>query len=243
MKMPSGREAGKRGPRKDGERLSADGRQPPASAELRGKRGCAFGCRPLTSLALTPLESWSTCMSFRIAHPSDAPILAAISMEVWLGTYIRRGVNAFFAEYALQEFTSDKFLALLQDCNEHVIVSENEEGLDGFIRISSGKVAPVSGCSTMEISTLYVQPRHHGKGIGRLLLKRGLDYARDANTPSVWLMSNSENVSAIAFYLRHGFEKVGSTHFRIQDQGYLNDVLSCVISPQAKERGLTTQDQ
>ncbi|WP_425336129.1 GNAT family N-acetyltransferase [Sinorhizobium numidicum] len=33
---------------------------------------------------------------------------------------------------------------------------------------------PIRGCSTTEISTLYVQPRHHGKGIGKGLLNEGL---------------------------------------------------------------------
>jgi ribosomal protein S18 acetylase RimI-like enzyme len=169
-------------------------------------------------------------MGLRIARASDAPILAAISIEVWLGTYIRRGVNSFFADYALNEFTTDKFSALLQDSSEHIIVSENEEGLDAFIRISSGKVAPVAGCSTMEIATLYVQPRHRGTGIGQSLLERGLDFARDAKAPSVWLTTNSENAPAIAFYLKQGFEKVGTTHFRIQDQGYLNDVFRRAVS-------------
>lgn len=163
-------------------------------------------------------------MKFRIARPSDAPILAAISIEVWLGTYIRRGVNAFFAEFALNTFTSAKLSALLEDPDEHVIVSENEDGLDGFIRISHGKAAPVTGCSTMEISTLYVQPRHHGRGLGKALLGQGLDHARTAGAPSVWLTTNSENTPAIAFYLKQGFEKVGTTHFRIQEQAYLNDV-------------------
>lgn len=169
-------------------------------------------------------------MNLRVARPSDAPILAAISIEVWLGTYIRRGVNVFFAEYALNEFTSDKFATLLEDPNERVIVSENEDGLDGFIRISHGKVAPVANCSTMEISTLYVQPRHHGRGVGRLLLEQGLNYARDTESPSVWLTTNSENAPAIAFYLKQGFERVGTTHFRIQDQAYLNDVFRHVVS-------------
>jgi ribosomal protein S18 acetylase RimI-like enzyme len=77
----------------------------------------------------------------------------------------------------------------------------------------------------MEISTLYVQPRHHGKGIGKLLLEQGLKYARDAGSPSVWLTTNSENSPAIAFYIKHGFEKVGTTNFHIQEQAYLNDVL------------------
>lgn len=167
-------------------------------------------------------------MNFRPACLSDAPILAAISIEVWLGTYIRRGVNAFFAEYALNEFTSDKLRALLEDQNEHIIVSENEDGLDGFIRVSQGKAEPVAN-SSMEISTLYVQPRHQGRGLGRLLLEQGLTYARNIGSPSVWLTTNSENAPAIAFYLKQGFEKVGTTHFRIQDQAYLNDVFRRMV--------------
>jgi hypothetical protein len=50
-------------------------------------------------------------------------------------------------------------------------------------------------------------------------------------SPSVWLTTNSENAPAIAFYLKQGFEKVGTTHFRIQDEGYLNDVFRRVVSP------------
>ncbi len=169
-------------------------------------------------------------MKFRLARASDAPALAAISIEVWLGTYIRKGVNAFFAEFALSAFTSSKLSALLEDPNEHVIVSENEDGLDGFIRMSHGKTAPVAGCSTMEISTLYVQPRHQGKGLGRALLEQGLNHARAAGETSVWLTSNSENTPAIAFYLRQGFESVGTSHFRIHDQTYPNDVFRHMLT-------------
>lgn len=169
-------------------------------------------------------------MTFRLARPADASILAVISIEVWLGTYIRHGVNAFFADYALSEFTAEKFSKLLDDPNEHIVVSENENGIDGFVRMSAGKTGPVAGCSSMEIATLYVQPRHHGRGLGRLLLEEGLKYARDAGSPSVWLTTNSENSPAIAFYMKHGFEKVGTTNFCIQDQAYLNDVFRRVVS-------------
>ncbi|KEP71686.1 GCN5 family acetyltransferase [Thioclava dalianensis] len=168
-------------------------------------------------------------MNFRAGQPSDAAALAAISIEVWLGTYIRKGVNALFADYALNEFTKPKMTAVLQGLNEHVVVSENDNGIDGFIRLTQGKESPVSGCSTMEISTLYFQPRHHGRGLGKALLEQGFVYARSVGVRSVWLTTNSENTSAIAFYLKQGFEKVGTTHFTIQDQAYLNDVFSRAI--------------
>ncbi|AGT08549.1 GNAT family N-acetyltransferase [Paracoccus aminophilus] len=163
-------------------------------------------------------------MTLRAASRADAPILAALSIEVWLGTYIRRGISAFFAQYALSEFTSEKFAALLDNPDEQFIVSENEDGLDGFIRLSQRKPAPVPDCFPFEISTLYVRPRHHGKGIGRGLLEAGMNHARAFGAPSLWLATNAENAPAIAFYLRQGFEQVGTTEFQIGDAAYPNDV-------------------
>ncbi|PCJ75906.1 MAG: GNAT family N-acetyltransferase [Rhodobacteraceae bacterium] len=141
-------------------------------------------------------------------------------MEVWLGTYMREGVNAFFADYVLREFTTAKFEVILKDPAESIWVSQNTTGIDGFVRVTRGKVAPVSGCSDVELTTLYVQGRHRGKGIGLALLKRALTLG------DPWLTTNTENEGAIAFYLAHGFAIVGKTHFKIQDQAYLNHVIA-----------------
>ena len=164
-------------------------------------------------------------MKFRAARTSDASSLAAIAIEVWLGTYIRKGVNAFFADYALSEFTAPRFETIMQDRDEHILVSENEEGIDGFIRITDRKSAPVPCGATTEIATLYVQPGHRGKGIGKGLLREALRKCAADGVPSLWLCVNSENTAAIAFYLAQGFENIGQTHFRIRDEAYLNEVL------------------
>lgn len=163
-------------------------------------------------------------MALRAPDISDASSIAAISIEVWVGTYLKRGVNGFFADYVLEQFTAAKIAAQIDDPDRFILVSENAEGIDGFICVASSSVAPVEGCSDVEIATFYVQPRHHGKGIGTQLLKAALDHCRACNAGSVWLATNAENDPAIAFYLSQGFEKVGETHFRIGDEGYLNNV-------------------
>lgn len=162
----------------------------------------------------------------RKAQKSDASSLAAISIEVWIGTYLKHGVNAFFADYALSEFTVSKSEKYISDPNQFILVSENHEGIDGFIRVSSGSTAPVSGCSSMEISTFYVQPRHHGKGVGKLLLDAAFYHCRKVGATSVWLATNAENAPAIEFYVKRGFEHVGETHFCIGEMSYLNNVYS-----------------
>ncbi len=153
---------------------------------------------------------------------SDASSIAAISIEVWIGTYLRHGVNAFFADYALSEFTPSKITDLIRDPDEFILVSEKEEGVVGFIRVSPARSTPVAGWSGMEISTFYVQPRHHGEGIGKHLLAAALEYCKGRR--AVWLTTNAENAPAITFYLGQGFKHIGETQFRIGDEGYLNNI-------------------
>ncbi len=164
-------------------------------------------------------------MHFRPARTEDASSLAAISLEVWIGTYLRKGVNAFFADYALNEFTGAKFEAILTSGSESIIVSENEDGIDGFIRVSFDSQAPTPERWATEIRTLYVQPRHHGKKLGKGLLNEALGLCRARSISEVWLTVNSENNSAIELYKAQSFCIVGQTHFRIADQAYLNEVM------------------
>ena len=165
-------------------------------------------------------------ITLRAARPEDVSSLAALSIEVWLGTYLRRGINGFFADYVFAELTPQRMAAHLAKDTESFIVSQNTEGIDGFIRISDGVKPPAgSGCA-VEIATLYVQPRHHGRGLGQALLQAGLRRCADLGASRPWLTTNSENTSAIGFYQRMGFEITGRTYFHVQDEAYPNEVLT-----------------
>ncbi len=74
-------------------------------------------------------------MKLRPAQKTDAASLAALSIEVWIGTYLRYGVSSFFAEFALREFTTARFEALIDEGADHLVVSENRDGIDGYIRL------------------------------------------------------------------------------------------------------------
>ena len=150
---------------------------------------------------------------------------------MWLGTYLRRGITTFFADFVLSEFTATRFEAMIKDENEWLYVSQNDEGIDGFIRVTSGVTGAIKGCGSTEITTFYVQPRHHGKGIGKALLAQALDQCRACGAESVWLTTNSENTPAIGFYEAMGFTQIGVTPFRIHDQAYENKVFSLTLKP------------
>ena len=64
-------------------------------------------------------------------------------------------------------------------------VSRNDEGIDGYIRVTTGVTTAPEWCGSTEITTLDVQPRHHGKGIGKALLDHALDHCRACGADTV----------------------------------------------------------
>lgn len=161
----------------------------------------------------------------RKAREQDASGLAAVSIEVWMGTYVRDGVSSLFADYVLSEFTAQNFRHAIDDRNLATWVSEDGIGIEGFVTVSSSATPPLGGCSSLEITTLYVRPRHQSGGRGAALLQCALEHCRALGGGNAWLKVNAENGRAIDFYRRHGFSKIGSTYFRIADQAYENHVM------------------
>ena len=178
---------------------------------------------PWLSRACVVLEG----MTLRRARLSDASSIAALSLEVWIGTYLKEGVNGFFADFVLSEFTKAMSEHLLRDPTQHIIVSQNADGIDGVMRLDMRR--QTEGCNGPEIATLYVQPRHHGKGIGKALLAAACAQCRRIGAPELWLTTNAQNDPAIAFYAAQGFVKIGETEFRIGDTGYLNNIYRLVL--------------
>lgn len=169
----------------------------------------------------------------RKADERDASVLAAVSMEVWLNTYLREGLTPLFADYALSEFTTRKFRGIINDPNHAIWVSECATGIDGFVLASSVAKPPLETCSSLEIMTLYVRPRQQTLGRGTILLRRALQHFRANGGESAWLKVNAENSRAIAFYHRHHFNNVGSTYFEISNQAFENFVMKIDLSQSA----------
>jgi ribosomal protein S18 acetylase RimI-like enzyme len=161
----------------------------------------------------------------RKAQERDVSGLAAVSIEVFLHTYLRDGVSPLFADYVLSEFTAQKFRNAIDDSSMAIWVSETGIGIDGFVTVCSAATPPLADCSPLEIITLYVRPSHQSGGRGVALLQRALEHCSGIGGESAWLKVNAENDQAIKFYHRHGFNKIGSTYFRIADQAYENYVL------------------
>ena len=88
--------------------------------------------------------------------------------------------------------------------------------LASFLIESGGQVAGFvnlwpcqKDASAMEITSLYVDPDHWGRGLGSKLMERAIDCVVDRGHRRVRLWVLADNVGARAFYERCGFRHEG----------------------------------
>ena len=177
-------------------------------------------------MSVSPAGPASRC-HVRPATEADAAALA----EVAAATFVlacppgmsERSVEAFIVEH----LTAERFAEYVADPIRAVLIAEEdaEEGARavGYAMLVHGEPydenarAVVRHRPTTELSKIYVLPDAHGGGVASDLIEAALVVAQDLGAAGVWLGTNQQNARAQRFYVKWGFEKVGTKRFWVGD--------------------------
>jgi mycothiol synthase len=78
---------------------------------------------------------------------------------------------------------------------------------DKPVGVVKGAADEYEDAPIMNIGALAVLPEYQGKGLGRLLLRASLHFAKEKSYQRTYLSVNAENDRALALYLQEGFKK------------------------------------
>lgn len=131
-------------------------------------------------------------MTVRPARPAEAAAISALALRAkahW-------GYDAAFLEACRDELTWTP-----QQVEQHDVLVRAADGL------LLGATARLGGGPDARLWAVFVDPDHHGAGIGRALLQELLDRARAAGCRS---MTIGADPNAEGFYLALGATRVGT---------------------------------
>lgn len=151
----------------------------------------------------------------RRATPDDAIALAQAGRTLFLQAYSGMIPAHEMAAYVANNYNETSQVSELSNPMAATLLLESEDKIAGFAHLLKNP-APVDGVEAdVELKRIYLDKEWHGTGMAQRLLNEVFAEARLLSAHAVWLAVWEENVRAISFYKKAGFEAVGSFEFRV----------------------------
>ncbi len=158
------------------------------------------------------MERPSTSKPIRIvrARPNHAEDLVRIRRAAKLARYHRTQTAQIARMKASFEHTPENKAIISmrrklqnqdQTANELIFAATVNGSIAGYTSVQTTSNKPLVGA-------LYVDPKHQGEGLGKLLLSTALDWHQ--HNKNVYLFVEDINTRAIEFYKQHGFVFTGN---------------------------------
>ncbi len=150
----------------------------------------------------------------RYATHKDAEMIAELSRKTFQDTFA-----AFNTKEDMQLFLDSNFnkqLLMEEVVTERNIflLAYNDGQLAGYARLrEDNNPEQLQGIPTLEIARIYATSEAIGTGIGKTLMEKAIEIARQRGKQILWLGVWEKNQRAIDFYTRWGFEKFSDHEF------------------------------
>jgi ribosomal protein S18 acetylase RimI-like enzyme len=162
-------------------------------------------------------------LTIRRALPEDAAALAEVAAATFALACPPDMKPESIAQFITENLTTTRFEEYVAAPGRVVLIAEQDSAAVGYLMLVHGEPydadvrAVLTHLPTTELSKIYVLPTAHGGGVARELLAASRDLARDAGASGMWLGTNQLNERAQRFYLKSGFERVGTKRFWVGD--------------------------
>ena len=146
-------------------------------------------------------------ITIRLASKKDAELIADMSRQTFYETFAAVNTKENMDKFMDEQFTRE---ALIKEVgapgNIFLLALEGDQPV-GYARIRENNNPPSLGThNAIEIARIYAATKAIGKGVGKALMQKGIDIAKEGEREFAWLGVWEKNQRAIDFYTSWGFE-------------------------------------
>jgi len=154
----------------------------------------------------------------KIADKTEAELIAELSRQTFYDSFEMYNTKENMNKFMNGQFTKEALMAEVGAAGNIFLLAYLAGEALGYARMHKGENPQELGdVSAIEIARIYAVQKEIGKGVGRLLMERCIEMAKEKNEKVIWLGVWEHNPRAIAFYLKWGFEKFGEHPFMLGD--------------------------
>ncbi|MDP9192896.1 MAG: GNAT family N-acetyltransferase [Acidobacteriota bacterium] len=164
----------------------------------------------------------------RCATPADAAALAELAERTYRDTFAAENNPDDLDAYLAKAYGEPQQRSEIEKADAVTLLVESDAGAELIAFAQLRRVSSPHG--EVEIARFYVDKLHHGRGVAQALMNAAVETARELGGTTLWLGVWERNWRAIAFYLKCGFEDVGSQPFLVGSDLQTDRVMARVIA-------------
>ena len=144
--------------------------------------------------------------------------LRKISMKTFEQTFGEYNTPENMEKYLNENLSIDKLKGEINNPKSQFFFIKNEGNIAGYLKVNVEEAqSEKMGNDTLEVERIYVDNNFQRKGLGKILMDKAFEIAREKKKKEIWLGVWEKNYKALAFYKKVGFAKTGQHVFELGD--------------------------
>lgn len=167
--------------------------------------------------------------------PDEIDILQKLSKQTFFESFSWGNSEENMARYLEEGFSLDKLSRELKYENTAFYFVKSANEVIGYMKLNAGRAqTELQKEDSFELERIYVLKDYQGKGIGRQLLDKAIQIAREKKASYIWLGVWEENKSAIQFYKKNGFIAFDEHYFMVGDDKQTDIMMKLMLNVEAE---------
>ncbi len=171
-------------------------------------------------------------ITIRVANANDAGMIADMSRQTFYDSFVRQNTKENMDKFMNEQFTRDELMKEVITPGNIFFLASHKDEPAGYVRLrEKNNPAGLQHVKAIEIARLYSATPLIGKGVGRLLMLKCFEFARQKKISTLWLGVWEHNHRAIEFYRRFGFEKFSTHTFMLGNDAQTDWLMKKTLNP------------
>lgn len=160
----------------------------------------------------------------------DLAELQKISKQTFYETFSPHNTTENMQRYLEGSFSGEKLSCEINNNESEFYFATIDKTIVGYLKLNSGKAqTELQDNRALEIERIYVVKEFYGKNVGRLLLEKALNIAKEKNADYIWLGVWEKNLRALNFYRKNGFIEFDRHKFILGDESQTDIMMKLIL--------------
>ncbi|WNQ13121.1 GNAT family N-acetyltransferase [Paenibacillus aurantius] len=157
----------------------------------------------------------------------DLGLLQEISIETFKETFRNQNSPETMKAYLEKAFNLSQLeKELSRASSEFYFLYANGE-MAGYLKINTDDAqSEAMGRDSLEIERIYIRKKYHKQGLGKDLINKAIELAKERNKERIWLGVWEKNENAIRFYKKMGFVQTGDHAFYMGEEKQIDWIMT-----------------